>query len=152
MFCLIPAMARLTARRQDLKNQLPDIITLSEEPPLQESPGESPPLYSPPPPPPPRHLASTAVIPTYHSQTHNTSCSFSQASLSSIFVAVSSGGFFSLRKELNKTNGETSAAPRTYFLHLVSLQLLAPAAAVDYAPLGWLREGGSVLLRLPPGG
>lgn len=53
LFCLIPAMARLRARRQDLKNQLPDIITLSEEPPLQESPSESPPLYSPPPPPPP---------------------------------------------------------------------------------------------------
>lgn len=149
MFCLIPAMARLRARRQDLKNQLPDIITLSEEPPLQESPGESPPLYSPPPPPPPpRFDCCDSHIPLTDTQ----HLLLVQSSLSLFHLCGCFICFFSLRKELNKTNGGTSAAPRTYFLHLVSLQLLAPAAAVDYAPLGWLREGGSVLLRLPPEG
>lgn len=140
-FCLIPAMARLGARRQDLKNQLPDIITVSEEPPLQESPGESPPLYSPPPP-----------VPRFddcdsHIQLRDTQHLLLDKALLSLSLFHLCGCFIYLFTAENPKEDKTWDFSHTldlFFLllfpHLVSPPTLARAAAVDYAPLtGWGR-------------
>lgn len=135
-FCLIPAMARLGARRLDLKNQLPDIITVSEEPPLQESPGESPPLYSPPPPVPRFDDCDSHIQlrDTQHLLLDKASLSLSRFHLCGCFIYL----FTEENPEEDKAWDFGHTLDLFFpllFPHLVSPPTLARAAAVDYAPL-----------------